>query len=45
MKRRTIAAPVKFISIAHKLSSPFMKMRKMVDIEVIDEMQLLNQVT
>ena len=40
-----VPAAAKFMGIAHKLSAPFMKMRKTVDVEVIDEMQLLNMVT
>ncbi len=39
-----VPAAAKFMGIAHKLSSPFMKMRKTVDIEVLDEIQLLNKV-
>src|SRR3972149_1549165 len=39
-----VPAAAKFMGIAHKLGSPFMKMRKKVDIEVMDEIQLLNRV-
>ena len=40
-------APVamKFLGAAQKLSSPFMKRKKKVDIEVVDLTELLDQVT
>jgi len=40
-------APVamKFLGAAQKLSSPFMKMRKTADIDVVDSTELLDQVT
>lgn len=40
-----VPAAAKFMSIAHKVSSPFIKRRKKVDIEIIDQTQLLNMVT
>lgn len=36
---------MKFLGIAEKLASPFLKRRKKVDIELIDETYLLDQVT
>jgi len=40
-----VPAAAKFMSVAHKLSSPFIKRRKKIDIEIIDQTQLLNMVT
>jgi Fe-S oxidoreductase len=40
-----VPAAAKFMGVAHKLATPFMKMRKKVDIEIMDETQLLNMVT
>ena len=40
-----VPGTAKFMNIAHKLSSPFIKRRKKIDIEIIDETQLLNMVT
>lgn len=40
-----VPSAAKFMGIAQKLSSPFLKMRKKVDIEIMDETQLLNKVT
>ncbi len=39
-----VPATAKFMGIAQKLTAPFMKMRKTVDIAVMDEIQLLNSV-
>ena len=36
---------VKFLDVAHKLSAPFLKRRKKVDIDVLDQTALLDQVT
>lgn len=36
---------MKFLGVAGKLASPFLKRRKKIDIELIDETQLLDQVT